>query len=51
MEGDYYNFTGQNVLFAGNAATGNGPFNVKTSQTMETLQFGVNYRLSGLLGR
>lgn len=45
LEADYYKFQGQNVSFAGNVATANAPFTVNTSQTVETFQFGVNYRL------
>jgi outer membrane immunogenic protein len=47
LESSYYDFSGQNVGFVGNAAAGNGFFNVKTSQTLETFQFGVNYRFWG----
>ena len=46
LETSYYGFNAQNVLFAGNLNPNvlNSPFNVKTSQTMETFQVGLNYR-------
>jgi outer membrane immunogenic protein len=44
-EGDYYQFGAQNVNFVGNLAPPamNGPFTVKTSQSVEAFQFGVNF--------
>ena len=46
-ETSYYDFGNHNVGFIGNPVTGNLPFAVKTSQTLETFQFGVNYRFWG----
>jgi outer membrane immunogenic protein len=44
VEGDYYSFVGKNVPFAGDAINPTPPFVVQTSQTIETLKVGVNYR-------
>lgn len=46
MEGDYYSFGDDNVHFSGSAfgAGANAPFDVKTSQSVESLKFGLNYR-------
>ena len=46
-ETSYYDFGSHNVGFIGNAATANLPFIVKTSQTLETFQLGINYRFWG----
>jgi outer membrane immunogenic protein len=46
-ESSYYDFSNNNVGFIGNPIVGNAPFTVKTSQTVETLQFGVNYHFWG----
>jgi outer membrane immunogenic protein len=43
LETSYYNFGDKNVGFPGNVVTANGPFTVKTSQTLETIQVGVSY--------
>lgn len=44
IEGDYYSFAAKNVAFAGDAVIPTPPFVVQTSQTIESLKFGVNYR-------
>ena len=52
-EADYYNFNTSNVFFVGDTTNPTPPFTVKTTQTIETFKFGVNYRfgsLTGLLG-
>jgi outer membrane immunogenic protein len=45
-EADYYGFGDQTVNFPGNAngAGANAPFGTSINQSIETLQFGVNYR-------
>jgi outer membrane immunogenic protein len=44
-EGDYYRFQAQNVTFKGNIPlAGNPPFPVHTSESIETLKLGVNFR-------
>jgi outer membrane immunogenic protein len=47
VETSYYDFGNNNVAFNGNPATGNLPFVLKTSQTLETFQVGVNYHFWG----
>jgi outer membrane immunogenic protein len=47
IEADYYNFGNQNVGFPGSVTTANTPFLVSSSQTAETLQFGVSYHFWG----
>jgi outer membrane immunogenic protein len=46
VESDYYDLGGQTAYFAGNmyGPGANAPFSTKISQTIETLDFGVNYR-------
>jgi outer membrane immunogenic protein len=43
VEADYYSFGNHNVGFIGNPAAGNASFHVNTTQSIATLQFGVNY--------
>jgi outer membrane immunogenic protein len=54
LEADYYNFGNANVNFIGDAFNPTPPFTVRTSQTIESLKLGVNYRFGeggGLLAR
>jgi outer membrane immunogenic protein len=46
LEADYAQFGEKSVPFQGNIPlAGNPPFNVRTRETVETVRFGVNYRL------
>lgn len=47
LEGDYFNFANTDVPFAGDILNPTAPFKVRTNQTIETVKFGLNYRLSG----
>ena len=48
IEADYYSFNGTNVTFAGDLVNPTPTFGVNTTQTIESLKFGVNYRFGGL---
>jgi outer membrane immunogenic protein len=50
LETDYYSFNGTNVSFAGDLINPTPAFTVKTTQTVETAKFGVNYRFGGASG-
>lgn len=50
LEADYYSFNGTNVSFAGDLINPTPAFAVKTTQNVETLKFGVNYRFGGASG-
>jgi hypothetical protein len=43
VEASYYSFGNQNISFPGAVTTANTPFLVSSSQSVETVQFGVNY--------
>jgi outer membrane immunogenic protein len=45
VEADYYKFGDSNVFFPGDVINPTPSFTVKTSQTVETLKLGVNFRL------
>ena len=47
LEADYYSFNGTNVSFAGDVINPTPAFTVNTTQTIETMKFGVNYRFGG----
>jgi len=50
LEGNYYDFNSTDVAFAGDVFNPTPPFTVRTSQTIETVKFGVNYRFGGAAG-
>lgn len=45
-EADYYSFGATTVTFPGDAVNPQAAFGVKTSRTMEILEFGANYRFA-----
>jgi outer membrane immunogenic protein len=45
LEGGFYNFDRKTVHFNGDAPSGQAPFNVFSKEMMETVKFGVNYRM------
>jgi outer membrane immunogenic protein len=47
LEADFYSFNGANVSFAGDVINPTPAFAVNTTQTIETMKFGVNYRFGG----
>jgi outer membrane immunogenic protein len=47
LEGNYFNFGNTDVPFAGDIVNPTVPFTVRTTQTIETVKFGLNYRLTG----
>jgi outer membrane immunogenic protein len=47
LEGNYFNFGNADVPFAGDVINPTAPFTVRSKQTMETIKFGVNYRMGG----
>jgi len=47
LEADYYSFNGTNVAFAGDLVNPTPVFAVNTTQNIETMKFGVNYRFGG----
>ena len=47
LEGHYYIFNGTNVSFTGDLFNPTPAFTVNTTQTIEALKFGVNYRFGG----
>jgi outer membrane immunogenic protein len=47
LEGNYFNFGNTDVPFAGDVINPTAPFTVRTNQIIETVKFGVNYRMGG----
>jgi outer membrane immunogenic protein len=47
LEADYYSFNGTTVAFAGDLVNPTPSFGVNTTQNVEALKFGVNYRFGG----
>ena len=47
LEADYYSFNGTTVAFAGDLVNPTPSFGVNTTQNVEAMKFGVNYRFGG----